>query len=115
MITKLRAVSAEESGFTLVELLIVISILGILAGIVVFSVAGITDDGTVAACKTEKAILSAAQEAYYAKDAAPKNYAANVAALQGAGLLGADAPTYATTTGTAAPGSTYTVSGGTTC
>ena len=115
MITKLRAASAEESGFTLVELLIVISILGILAGIVVFSVAGITDDGTVAACKTEKAILSAAQEAYYAKDAAPKNYAANVAALQGAGLLGADAPTYATTTGTAAPGSTYTVSGGATC
>ena len=35
----------DESGFTLVELLVVIVILGILAAIVVFSVRGITDKG----------------------------------------------------------------------
>lgn len=67
MITKLRAAADEESGFTLVELLIVIAILGILAGVVVFSVAGITDDGTTSACKTEVSTVRTAGEAYYAK------------------------------------------------
>ncbi|MEA2555396.1 MAG: hypothetical protein QOI60_727, partial [Actinomycetota bacterium] len=32
----------EESGFTLIELMIVIVILGVLAGIVIFAVGGIT-------------------------------------------------------------------------
>ena len=43
----------EEGGFTLIELMIVIVILGILAGIVMFAVGGITDRGTVAACKSD--------------------------------------------------------------
>ena len=42
----------EESGFTLIELVIVIVILGVLAGIVIFAVGGITDNGNVAACKS---------------------------------------------------------------
>jgi general secretion pathway protein G len=51
MLTKLRASAGEESGFTLVELLIVIAILGVLAGVVVFSVAGISDSSQSSACK----------------------------------------------------------------
>lgn len=70
MLTKLRAAAAEESGFTLVELLIVIAILGILAGVVVFSVAGISDRGQTAACSTEVSTVRAAEEANFAKDKA---------------------------------------------
>jgi general secretion pathway protein G len=57
---------AGEAGFTLVELLVVIVILGILAAIVVFAVGGITDKGQTASCKADKATLEAAEEAYFA-------------------------------------------------
>ena len=43
-------VEEKDKGFTLVELLIVIVILGILATIVVFAVRGITDKGQKSAC-----------------------------------------------------------------
>ena len=68
MLAKLRAAKSEESGFTLVELLVVIAILGILAGVVVFSVAGITDNSRAAACKAEASTVKSAEEAYYAKN-----------------------------------------------
>ena len=58
----------QDEGFTLIELLIVIVILGILAAVVVFAVGGITDRGTVSACKADKATLEVAVEAYYAQN-----------------------------------------------
>lgn len=54
-----------DNGFTLVELLIVIVILGILSGIVVFAVSGISDKADTASCKTNEATIQAAAEAYY--------------------------------------------------
>ena len=57
----------QEEGFTLIELLIVIVILGILAAIVVFSVSGITDRGSSAACKSDASELITASEAFYAQ------------------------------------------------
>jgi general secretion pathway protein G len=47
--------------------MIVIVILGILAGIVLFAVGGITDRGTTAACKTDVSTIETGVEAYYAK------------------------------------------------
>ena len=45
IIEETTEVEEKDQGFTLVELLIVIVILGILATIVVFAVRGITDQG----------------------------------------------------------------------
>jgi prepilin-type N-terminal cleavage/methylation domain-containing protein len=56
----------QDKGFTLVELLIVIVILGILATVTVFAVRGITDKGQKNACDVEKRTLDTAIESYYA-------------------------------------------------
>jgi prepilin-type N-terminal cleavage/methylation domain-containing protein len=97
MRARIQAARENESGFTLVELLIVIVILGVLAGIVVFSVSGITGRGAAAACKSDVASVQVATEAYYAKNG---SYPADVAALVTANFLKA-APTAETITTTA--------------
>ena len=58
----------KDKGFTLVELLIVIVILGILATVTVFAVRGITDKGQDNACAVEKRTVETAIEAYYANE-----------------------------------------------
>jgi prepilin-type N-terminal cleavage/methylation domain-containing protein len=58
-----------EAGFTLVELLVVIVILGVLAGIVVFAVGGVSNKSTKAACNADVATVQAAEEAYAGQSA----------------------------------------------
>lgn len=58
--------SKRDKGFTLVELLIVIVILGILATVTVFAVRGITDKGKTSACQADQKTLETAVEAWYA-------------------------------------------------
>lgn len=60
----------QDKGFTLVELLIVIVILGILATVTVFAVRGITDKGQENACSVEQRTLDTAIEAFYAQNQA---------------------------------------------
>jgi general secretion pathway protein G len=58
----------QDKGFTLVELLIVIVILGILATVTVFAVRGITDQGEENACEVEKRAVETSIEAYYTQN-----------------------------------------------
>jgi prepilin-type N-terminal cleavage/methylation domain-containing protein len=75
-----------ESGFSLIELLVVVVILAILGAITVFAVAGINQKGEEAANKTNCSTLQTVEEAYYAaKD--PHHYASDQATLKAAGFL----------------------------
>lgn len=68
----------KDAGFTLVELLIVIVILGILSAVVVFAVGGITDSGETSACEADLNTVEVAVEAYRAQEG---DFPANEAAL----------------------------------
>jgi prepilin-type N-terminal cleavage/methylation domain-containing protein len=76
--------SKRNKGFTLVEVLIVIVILGILATVTVFAVTGITDKGKTGACQTDAKTIQTAEEAYSANNGA---YTAAQSDLVDAGLL----------------------------
>jgi general secretion pathway protein G len=73
-----------DRGFTLVELLIVIVVLGILSGIVLFGVARYRSDVVLAACKADLATVAVAADAY---DARTGGYPATVAVLGTGGYL----------------------------
>jgi general secretion pathway protein G len=70
--------SLLQKGFTLVELLVVIVILGILAAVVVFAVGGTTDKAQKSSCSAEKAALESAVEAY---KASTTNYPGTITSL----------------------------------
>jgi len=56
----------NRDGFTLVELLIVIVILGVLATVVVFAVRGVRAEAEETACAADKRSLVTAVEGYFA-------------------------------------------------
>jgi prepilin-type N-terminal cleavage/methylation domain-containing protein len=58
-------INRDERGFTLVELLIVISILGVLVAIVVPNVGGLLGAGKQASYSADQATIQTAVDAYY--------------------------------------------------
>jgi type IV pilus assembly protein PilA len=58
----------RQKGFTLIELIVVIAILGILAAIVVPRLAGFSDRAKASACETEARTVLTALAAMYAED-----------------------------------------------
>lgn len=86
-----------EKGFTLVELLVVIIILGILAAVVVIAVQGFQNNGKLQACKTEKRTVEAAAAARFSETGTWPGTAADM--TSGANAL-LKTPTYTWTHGT---------------
>ena len=67
--TPLQTTPTErDKGFTLVELLIVIAILGVLATITVLSVRGISNNSQASACRADAKVYQLAIESYAAQN-----------------------------------------------
>jgi general secretion pathway protein G len=95
---------------------VVIAILGILAAIVVFAVAGVGDKGQAAADKTTCSVLRTAEEAYFASDVSAGTYTASQTTLKDAGFLHTTNAAFVITlvpasAGPPATAATYTIAG----
>jgi general secretion pathway protein G len=60
--------AGEIDGFTLIEILIVIVVLGILAAVVIFALGGIAGKSAVAACQADGATVSTALATFKAQN-----------------------------------------------
>ena len=58
----------NEEGFTLIELMIVMIVLGILAGIVLFAVGTFQSDAESSSCEADQRNLATAKAAYKARN-----------------------------------------------
>lgn len=68
MIGTMRRTHRDERGFTLVELLVVVTILGILAAVVTSSLIGLTSTAKTNACAEELRTVQTAMDAMLAKN-----------------------------------------------
>lgn len=62
--------SERDSGYTLMEMIIVVVILGILTSVVALVVTGISTEASATGCQADTHILYTAAEAYFAQRAA---------------------------------------------
>lgn len=76
----MRIERADVDGFSLIELLIVIVVLGVLAAVVVAAVGGLTAEAEETGCAADAHTLYTSSEAYFAQKAASTIPAADATA-----------------------------------
>lgn len=63
-----RSSRSAHRGFTLIEIVVVIAVLGILATVTVYSVRGIVDRGEQSSCSADRDVLAGAVENFFAQE-----------------------------------------------
>jgi general secretion pathway protein G len=63
---RVRAARANDSGFTLLNLLVVTVTIGVIAGVTVFAVGGFNNGHRIAACRADKKNVEVAAKGYLA-------------------------------------------------
>jgi prepilin-type N-terminal cleavage/methylation domain-containing protein len=59
--------TVRDSGYTLIELLLVVLVLGILSTVVIFSISGMRTEAAESGCGSDSRILGTATETYFAE------------------------------------------------
>lgn len=77
----------EDHGFTLVELLVVVVIMGVLATVSVLGVRGLTDRGQASACESDRRVMEVAVETWFADESLATSGALTETGLVSAKLL----------------------------
>jgi prepilin-type N-terminal cleavage/methylation domain-containing protein len=84
----------KDHGFTLVELLVVVVIMGVLSTVSVFAVRGISDRGQQSACDSDKRVLEVAVETWFADESLATSGTLSEQGLVDAELLRSLSPLY---------------------
>ncbi|GAB6100349.1 hypothetical protein JCM16358_22280 [Halanaerocella petrolearia] len=109
MIKKLRdqfkTLATREEGFTLIELMIVIAVIGTLAGIAIPQFGGVRDKADIAAVKSDLRNIQAGLEMYNAEEG---EYPASLSDINDY-ITNVDTNKYSTGSGYSTSGSSYTI------
>lgn len=88
MLKRMLSASKNESGFTLIELMVVVVIIGVLVAIAIPLFVSATSNAKLNTCKANLRTIDGAISVYYADNSGyPPTGAAGVTALDDAGVL----------------------------